>query len=174
MYFESFPTVEYTNVLNGDKRIVTNILKRISAREAVKKNLAVFRKYTVKSSDSPESLAYDLYGDTELHWVILLTNDIYDRYHQWPMNVNQFQSYLGNKYSNPDATHHYEINQTSGDTTVTINIGQDNTGHSGATAVTNTEYESKEQDRRRNIKLLKPHLVDQFVTEFRSLLKSTF
>ena len=77
MYFESFPTVEYTNVLNGDKRIVTNILKRISAREAVKKNLAVFRKYTVKSSDSPESLAYDLYGDTELHWVILLTNDIY-------------------------------------------------------------------------------------------------
>ena len=90
------------------------------------------------------------------------------------MNVNQFQSYLGNKYSNPDATHHYEINQTSGDTTVTINIGQDNTGHSGATAVTNTEYESKEQDRRRNIKLLKPHLVDQFVTEFRSLLKSTF
>ena len=74
MYFESFPTVEYTNVLNGDKRIVTNILKRISAREAVKKNLAVFRKYTVKSSDSPESLAYDLYGTPRLWWVLAQRN----------------------------------------------------------------------------------------------------
>ena len=57
-----------------------------------------------------------------LHWVILLVNDIYDRYHQWPMNVNQFQSYITDKYDDVNAVHHYEISQKSGDTTEKINI----------------------------------------------------
>ena len=92
MYFDSFPKVEYSNVINGEKKVVTNILRRIATRQAVKSNLTFFSKYTIGGNESPENLAFDLYGDAELHWVILLTNDIYDRYHQWPMNNNQFNA----------------------------------------------------------------------------------
>ena len=171
MYFENFPTVSYTNVLGGDTTIVTNILKRIGARDAVKNSITFFTKYNVRGSETPEQVAFDFYGDAELHWVILLVNDIYDRYHQWPMNVNQFQAYVNEKYSDPFATHHFEISQTSGDTTIKIDIGQDDTDHSGATAVTNYQYEQDRQDILRQIKLVDPDKGKQFVSDFSKLME---
>ena len=160
MYFTSFPKVQYTNVLGGQKQTVTDILKRIAARQAVKNN------------ESPENLAFELYDDAELHWVILLTNDIYDRYHQWPMNNNQFLAFVNDKYANTNAVHHYEITQSSGDTTIKIDIGQDNTDHPTATSVTNYEYEENRQDELRQIKLLRESFVGQFVSEYISLHKT--
>ena len=172
MYFTSFPKVQYTNILGGQKQTVTDILKRIAARQAVKNNATFFTKYRVRGNESPENLAFDLYNDAELHWVILLTNDIYDRYHQWPMNNNQFLTFVNDKYTDVNAVHHYEITQTSGDTTIKIDIGQDNTDHPTATSVTNYEYEENRQDELRQIKLLREDLVGQFVSEYISLHKT--
>jgi len=169
MYFEKFPRIQYTNTANGNPVTVTNILKRISARQALKENSTILEKYLIRGSETPESLAFDLYGDAELHWVILLVNDIYDRYHQWPMNVNQFQAYLASKYDNPDGVHHYEIAQSSGDTNVTINIGSDNSDYPSATLVTNFEFEEKLQDERRSISILAGNFISQFVKEYESL-----
>ena len=169
MYFEKFPKIQYTNIEGGNTLIVTNILKRIGARAAVKSQSSMFQKYSIRGSESPEALAYDIYGDSELHWMILLVNDIYDRYHQWPMNVNQFQSYLADKYSNPNGVHHYEISQSSGNSDITINIGTDNTDYASATLVTNFEYEEKEQDKLRQIRLLQGNYVSQFIKEYEAL-----
>ena len=169
MYFEKFPRIQYTNTANGNPVTVTNILKRIGARQALKENSTILEKYLIRGSETPESLAFDLYGDAELHWVILLVNDIYDRYHQWPMNVNQFQAYLASKYDNPDGVHHYEIAQSSGDTNVTINIGSDNSDYPSATLVTNFEFEEKLQDERRSISILAGNFISQFVKEYESL-----
>lgn len=169
MYFEKFPRIQYTNTANGNPVTVTNILKRIGARQALKENSTILEKYLIRGSETPESLAFDLYGDAELHWVILLVNDIYDRYHQWPMNVNQFQAYLASKYDNPDGVHHYEIAQSSGDTNVTINIGSDNSDYPSATLVTNFEFEEKLQDERRAISILAGNFISQFVKEYESL-----
>ena len=171
MYFDSFPKVEYSNVINGQKKVVTNILRRIATRQAIKNNLTFFSKYTIGGNESPENLAFDIYGDSELHWVILLTNDIYDRYHQWPMNNNQFLTYMSDRYTDANAIHHYEINQSSGNTTIKIDIGLDNTGHASATAITNFDYEEEKQNNLRQIKLLQESFVGQFVSEYRSLHK---
>jgi len=171
MYFKSFPKVQYTNILDGEKQTVTNILRRIATRQAVKDELTFFTKYTIRGNESPENLAFDLYNDAELHWVILLTNDIYDRYHQWPMNNNQFLTFVNDKYADVNAVHHYEITQSSGDTTIKIDIGQDNTDHPTATSVTNYEYEENRQNDLRQIKLLRENLVGQFVSEYISLHK---
>ena len=168
MYFETFPKIQYTNTLGGETQRVTNILKRIGATDALKSNLTVFEKHIVRGTETPESIAFDVYGDAELHWVILLVNDIYD--HQWPMNVNQFQTYVDDKYDDVNAVHHYEISQSSGDTDVTINIGTDNTLYPSATAVTNFEYEEKEQDKRREINILGPGFIENFVSQYKSLL----
>jgi hypothetical protein len=86
------------------------------------------------------------------------------------MNVNQFQAYVDDKYDDVNAVHHYEISQSSGDTDVTINIGTDNTLYASATAVTNFEYEEKEQDRKREIQILGPSFVTDFVSQYKSLL----
>lgn len=171
MYFNFFPTVDYVNVGQSNSKTVTNILKRAAIREVVKNNLAIYTKYIIKSGETPESIAFNVYGDAELHWVILLTNDIYDRYHQWPMNVNQFLAYVNEKYTNPNATHHYEISQSSGDTSVKIDIGSDNTGYPSATAVTNFEYEESRQDALRQIRLLNVAQVNKVVNDFSRLMK---
>ena len=81
MYFEAFPRIEYTNVLGGDTKTVVNILKRIGAREAVKTNFVLFERYQVRGNESPESVAFNVYNDVMLLWVILLVNEIFDRYH---------------------------------------------------------------------------------------------
>ena len=163
--------MDYVNVGQSNSKTVTNILKRAAIRDVVKDNLAIYTKYIIKSGETPESIAFNVYGDAELHWVILLTNDIYDRYHQWPMNVNQFLAYVNEKYTNPNATHHYEISQSSGDTSVKIDIGSDNTDYPSATAITNFEYEESRQDALRQIRLLNVAQVNKVVNDFSRLMK---
>lgn len=170
MYFANFPVIPYDSVGNGDYKLVTNLLKRVAVRAKVKTNTALFDTYNVKEGQTPEEIADKLYGDPNLHWIVMYVNNITDRYHQWPMTTPQFLAFLNDKYSNPDGLHHYEITQTSGDTTVTIDIGTDNTEHSGATTITNREFEEKRQDTLRKIRLLDPAYVDQFVEEFENLI----
>ena len=170
MYFESFPLIPYDSVGVGDFKVVTNLLKRVAMRSKVKTNVMMFDTYDVKEGETPEMIADKLYGDPELHWIILMMNNVTDRYHQWPMNNNQFLSYMHDKYTNQNATHHYEISQVSGDTTIKINVGSDNTDHSGATAITNFEYEEALQDELRQIRLLDPRYVEAVVAEYEELM----
>ena len=173
MYFGHFPLIPYDSVGDGEFKLVTNLLKRVAVRSKVKTNVSVFDTYDVKSGETPEEIADKLYDDPELHWVVLMMNDITDRYHQWPLNENQFLAHINDKYSNVDATHHYEISQTSGDTTIKIDIGTDNTDHSGATAITNYEYEVSQQNEIRKIRLLDPAYIEAFVDEYKTLMKAS-
>ena len=170
MFFANFPYIIYDSVGNGEFKIVTNLLRRVAVRSKVKTNTLLFDTYDVKEGETPEMIAHKLYDDSELHWVILLLNDITDRYHQWPKNTNQFLAYINDKYSNVDATHHYEISQTSGDTSIKIDIGTDNTDYPSASVITNYEYEEALEDKKRKIRLLEPSYIGLFVDEFKSLM----
>ena len=165
--------IVYDSVGQGKYKDVTNLLRRVAMRSKVKSNTLMFDTYDVKEGETPEMIADKLYGDPELHWVILLVNDITDRYHQWPMSTPQFLAFVNDKYSNVDATHHYEISQVSGDTTIKINIGTDNTEHSGASIVTNREYEEERQDELRKIRLLNPIYIEPFVAEYQKIMKES-
>ena len=173
MFFNAFPLILVDPKREGETKVVTNLLRRVALRAKVKTNTAVFDIYDVKEGDSPENIAFKMYGDTEYHWIVMLMNDITDRYHDWPLTTPQFLSYLKEKYSNPNATHHYEITHTSGDTTVKINVGTVNTDYPSATAVTNFEYEEAEQDKKRKIRLLDPSYVDLVTNEFKRLIKES-
>jgi hypothetical protein len=170
MYFDNFPLIAYDSVGDGETKVVTHLLKRVAIRSKVKTNVMLLNTYDIKGDETPEILADQLYNDSELHWVILLINDITDRYHQWPMNNNQFLAYMNDKYTDQTATHHYEISQVSGDTTIKIDIGTDNTDHPAATAYTNYEYEEALQDELRKIKILDPIYVERFVIEYEKLI----
>ena len=173
MYFESFPVVQFASVKGGEPKIVTNLLRRVAMRSQIKDNTLIFDTYDVQEGETPEMIAHKLYGDPELHWIVLMSNDIVNRFHDWPMNTNQFLAYVRDKYDNPDAVHHYEINQTSGDTTVKINIGTDNTDFPSATPITNIEYEQERQDEIRQIRLLDPTYDEQVTDEYEKLIKQS-
>jgi hypothetical protein len=135
----------------------------------------LFDKYDVKEGERPEDVAYKWFGDPELHWVILMTNNVTDRYYEWPMNQAQFAEFLADKYDNPDGIHHYEITKSSGNTTskgpsdysylVEVNSDADN-----ASSVSNREYEEREQDKKRQIQLLNKSFLGDFIAEFDRLI----
>ncbi len=175
MYFDSFPVIPYDAKGNLEYKDVTNLLRRVGLRAKVKSNTLLYDTYDVKEGETPEIIAHKLYGDAELHWVILLVNDITDRYHQWPMSGGQFLDYINDKYSNPDAIHHYETTQTSGDTKVKVEVFNevDDDAYTGLTPITNREFEEQEQDKRRKIRLLDPSFVEQFIDEYKKLIGET-
>ena len=173
MYFDNFPTIPYDSADTGEFKDVKNLLRRVGIRAKVKANTLLFDTYDVRNGETPESIAHKLYGNAELHWIIMLLNDITDRYHDWPMTEAQFIQFVKDKYTNIDGTHHYEISQTSGDTSVKIDVGTDNTNYSDATLITNYEYEQEQQDAKRKIRLLDPAYVGDFVEEFKLLMNES-
>ena len=174
MYFANFPVIPYDSVGNGDYKYVTNLLRRVGLRTQIKSNVLLFDTYDIRSGETPEEIADKLYNDPELHWVILMVNNITDRYHQWPLNENQFQAHINDKYSNIDAVHHYETTQTSGDTTIKIDVGTVNTDYPAATAITNYEYELAQENEKRGIRLLDPRYLGEFLDEFEQLMGEDF
>ena len=71
-------------------------------------------------------------------------------------------------------THHFEISQTSGDTTVKIDIGTtDTTSDFSATAVSNYDYEENVRNEQSQIRLLDPSYLPLFVEEFENLMQES-
>tara|TARA_Y100001973_G_C5183806_1_gene326533 strand:- start:71 stop:604 length:534 start_codon:yes stop_codon:yes gene_type:complete len=175
MYFESFPTIFYDANGDGTVKDVKNLLRRVGLRAVVRSNVLLFDTYEVKEGETPEIIAHKLYGDSNLHWIILMINEITDRYHQWPMTVPQFLDFINDKYDNPDGIHHYETTQSSGDTKVKIEVINevDEDAFTGLVPITNREYEEDRQDKLRSIRLIDPKFIGQFVAEFQTLMKET-
>ena len=175
MYFQEFPTIIYDSVGDGNFKDVKNLLRRVGLRVAVRTNILLYDTYDVKEGETPEIIASKLYGDPELHWVILMINNVTDRFHQWPLSTPQFLDFINDKYSNPDGIHHYEVPQSSGNTKTKIEIYNevDEDAYTGLTPITNREYEESEQDAKRSIRLLDPSFVDQFVDEYKKLISET-
>ena len=173
MYFSQFPTIPYDSKGTGEFKSVKNLLRRVGIRAKVKSNTMLYDTYDVKNGETPESIAFKLYDDAELHWVIMLINDITDRFHDWPLSEAQFLQFINDKYDDVNAIHHYEISQQSGDTKKKINIGTDNTDYPAATAITNYEHEQEVQDNKRKIRLLDPSFIGKFVEEYKSLIKES-
>ena len=175
-YFSKFP--KFTYDIKGDKvrKLLPDILRRVKLRATIKSGGMLFDKYDVKEGEKPEDVAYKWFGDAELHWVILMTNNVTDRYYGWPMNQVQFAEFLTDKYGdNVDAVHHYEITKDSGRTTSNgpsdySHLVEVNSDTANAISISNRQYEEREQDKKRQIQLLDKSLLGNFITEFDRLV----
>ena len=173
MYFETFPFIQYDSFGDGNPKEVKNLLRRVKVRSDIRSNSSLFDTYYVREGETPEMIADRLYDNVNLHWVVLLFNDITDRYHQWPMTTGAFNKYVADKYTNINAVHHYEITESSGDRELKIDVGITNDDYPSATPITNYEYEVARQNELRNIKLLDPRYVSDFVDEFKDLVQES-
>ena len=179
-YFSQLPDFEYVSRL-PDSRIsdyipVKNLFMRGKLREDIFQDASVFTKYKIKGDDRPDNVAYEVFGDANLDWLVLTCNNIINVYNEWPMTQFNFENYLLEKYGtyeNINATHHYEtteVKNTTGvvivpaglevDSNYSITFYDDRlegmtTVNSPVQEVTNYLYEQRLQDDRRNIFLLK-------------------
>tara|TARA_Y100000361_G_C11073484_1_gene296930 strand:+ start:287 stop:718 length:432 start_codon:yes stop_codon:yes gene_type:complete len=142
-------------------------MRRVNLKGNAKANTLVFQEYYVRDGEQPDIVAAKYYDDPEMHWVIVTINNITSRY-DWPLDQVALSQFVNDKYSNPNGTHHHEIDATSGDTTKKLIVSSDT---DGATAITNYEYEERENDKKRRIRLLDREYLSQFVEEFDNLIK---
>ena len=177
-YFSRFPLMVYDVKGDDNYKLLPDILRRVKLRAGLRSGAFLFDTYDVKDGERPEDVAFKWFGDAEYHWVILMTNNITDRYYQWPLTQPQFQEHLADKYGagNEDAVHHYENTQTSGPTS---SNGPSNFSHkvevnsdeSNAISISFRQYEEREQDSKRNIRLLDTTHVGDFIEEFSNLIQ---
>ena len=172
-YFEKFPKIYYDANADGKYKVMTDIISRVKLIDSVKENILNFDYYNVKDGETPEMIAHKYYDDPELHWTILVVNDVIDYYTQWPMSVQKFEEFMKDKYANPQGIHHYEISQTSGNTELVIDVGMNTTDYPSATAISNYTYEDRLQEQRRQIRLIQPQYMGGFVKEFEKKLNES-
>ena len=176
-YFSRFPLMVYDVKNNDNYKLLPDILRRVKIRQKINSSTMLFDKYDVKEGERPEDIAFKYFGDPELHWIILMTNDVTDRYYQWPMSQPQFAEFLTDKYGagNEDAIHHYELTNDSGNTSSQgpsdyshkVEVNSDT---ADASSISNREYEERLQDKYRQIKLLDSRYITDFVDEFNNLI----
>ena len=176
MYFSKFPKILYDLKQDGTSKVVTDIFRRIKVREKIKDNISLLDKYDVGEGETPETVAFKIYGDSNYFWIICLMNNVVNRFYDWPLDEFVFQQYVADKYSNPDGIHHYEITQSSGkqtgegpaDYSHKIEVNSDTVG---AESVSNIEYERRLQDQKRQIKILPKSYISVFENEFDNLIR---
>jgi len=175
-YFSKFPLTTYDIKGNDIRKLLPDILRRVKLKTVIKSGGMLFDKYDVKEGEKPEDIAFKWFGDPELHWVILMTNNVTDRYYGWPMNQVQFAEYITDKYGdNVDAVHHYEITKDSGRTTSNgpsdySHLVEVNSDTANAISISNRQYEEREQDKKRQIQLLNKSFLGDFIAEFDKLI----
>ena len=176
MYFTNFEKGYYDLKGDGQQKLVIDLMTRVKVREKVIDEMSLYDTYDVPSGERPEDTAFKHFGSATYHWVILLTNNITDAFYEWPMSEQDFETFLKDKYSNPDGIHHYEVTTSSGKRT---GNGPDDYSHkievnsdaSGAQSVSNREFEQRLQDKRRTIKLHNEQYLPTFIEEFNTLVR---
>ena len=197
-YFRYIPDFDYVSRLSKAQNIsdyirVKNLFKRTKISEQIFNDLTYFTKYQVISDERPDNVAFKVYGDSNLDWMILLANNIINVQQEWPLEHQSYYNYLIGKYGSDAALqniHHYEtreIKNSVGKVIVpkglevpsTFNITYFDTGLGVqqtvtteiVTEITNQVYEDRLNDAKRNINIIKPRFIGLIIEEMEKAMK---
>ena len=180
-YFQRVPDLNYVSRLPdakiGDYIRVKNLFKKGKLREDIFQNVAFFEKYKIVGDDRPDNVAFEVYDDASLDWIVLLSNNVLNVQTEWPLPQTDFDRFVLDKYGDYDTLyngiHHYETEEVKNSQGVTIVpaglqvdssysisyydffTDQQITTGNISVPVTNYEYEEKVENDKRNIFILK-------------------
>ena len=97
-YFSYFPTITHDLKQDGTSTTVTNILKRFKISDSLKSKADLFYTYLIDSGDSPDIVAEEYYGNGDLAWLVLFSNNMVDPVKEWPLGSVDFRNYVITKY----------------------------------------------------------------------------
>jgi hypothetical protein len=183
-YFYNFPKINYFDVE------VRNIILQAALIKKVFNNADAFYPYIIKDFERPDLIAYDVYGDETLDWLIYFSNDIIDPYYDWPLFGDQFNDYIEKKYGvtayeTMNDIVHYKYTGITNDSAEDIArkswtmskethdimvLYGENT--SGWTPVYVYDYEMELNEAKRTIKILNKSYLSQIEKEIKDIFKA--
>jgi len=100
MYFDKFPILRYLNGFDTDTRVtlVTDILRRVRARNVATEQSSFFIDYDTQDGDTPESISHRLYDSTDFFWVVLLLNEALNPYYDMTLDTISLENFIKKKY----------------------------------------------------------------------------
>jgi hypothetical protein len=192
-YFRRVPNFTTSSRLNNnnsnfDTTEVKNLFRRFKLRDDIASDFAAFEQYNIKGDERPDQVADFFYDDPTLDWVILTTNNIINQNHSWPMSNSQFYDYMYDKYGmDIDGIKHYETYEIvdSTDTErVVLDAGlivdenftfkfynpttqsySELSNEFVARPITNLEYETRLNDEKRSIAILRRVYLDRAILD---------
>lgn len=178
-FFKHFNKVDFQG------KEATNIMNSILLKFKNINNTTLYFYYTIKDGESPESIAHKVYGESDLHWTILLLNHIVDPYYDWALGKKQLKAYIDSKYDKVNDIHHFlylgkELHPNQSfkiDGGGYMNFNElyndwlnGNPIPQNVFIISNVDFETTENDKRRDVKILNKDIVDKFVDQFIELM----
>lgn len=161
MYFKNFPKFLYDFEINGKKeyRLVKDITQNVRVRKEILENITLYDEYDIIDGETPEIIAEKVYGSATYHWVIMLCNQRYDYINDFPLSTYALEKHITEKYGagNEYDVHHY----------VDSNGYIVDSSNAEALSVSNYDYETDENEKKRRIKLISPNLLQIILKNFK-------
>ncbi len=216
-YFRHLPNIAYQSPLSHKNRsddyvVIKNIFRRTKLFDFLSRNVSVFQKFVIGDGARPDTVAEDLYGDSSLDFVVILTAGITNINHQWPIQDHQVYDFALEKYGSEaemTSIHHYETLEIVDDKgrlilppklivdvdfkisgtinkypstrytlkSLTGNRQLDDKDEFSvltdniASPITNLEYEYIENEKRREIDVLRNSYVNMFVEDMKDVVR---
>ena len=192
-YFRRIPNFTTSSRLNNrnsnlDTTEVKNIFRRFKLRDDIASDFAAFEQYSIRGDERPDQVADLFYDDPTLDWVILTTNNIIDQRYSWPMSDYELYEYTYKKYGEDiNAIKHYETYEIvdSSDTERVVLDGglivdgnftfkfynpttqsySELSNEFVAKPITNWEYETRLNDDKRTISILRRVYLDRAILD---------
>ena len=196
-YFNYIPDFDYVSRLPKAQSIsdylrVKNLFKRTKISQTVFDDLTYFTKYQIIADERPDNIAYKIYGDSNLDWMVMIANNIMNLQNEWPLEEQSFYRFLINKYGSEagiETVHHYESQKViDSKEKVIVPKGLEVPSNYSVTfldsgtkteqirtnitdAITNRQFEERVQDEKRNIFLIKPRFIGLIIEEMERVME---
>ena len=195
-YFRELPNIKYPSFLSGKNSSleyvdVKNFFRRVKLREDLQNTLTVFNKYEIPMGLRPDNVAEELYGSATLDWVVITCAGIVNIRDEWPLNPDEIYNYSLNKYGvELDEVRYYETKEirdaeghlvmpkgkrVNSDFTVkyydnVLGSYQTKSGTNVRTGISNYSHETRINDNKRFIFVLKEEFLQEFLNDFRDIM----
>lgn len=180
--FDFYPKITYDNTS------ATNIVVGVEIIKQYLQDYTKFYTYTIQDGERADMIAYRVYGDSTLDWVLYLCNDILDPYKDWVMESKDFYNYLADKYN----TDPYKLASTLSNDTIVYyyytGLSSDSAADIAAVNYTLTpytfdmlgspggwtpksvwDYETEINESKRTINILQPVYLNNFKQQMKDL-----
>ena len=189
-YFRELPNLRYPSFLpektsSLDYVEVKNIFRRVKLRDDLQNSFTVFDKYEIPEGARPDIVAEELYGNAEFDWIVLTVAGILNVRNQWPLNNRDLYNYCLDKYGESlNSNRFFETTEVKDsndrlilpkgkvvDSNFTIpKPGEPTATINPVVGITNFEYETRLNDEKRNIFILKEGYLQQFLNDIREIM----
>ena len=189
-YFRELPNLRYPSFLKEKKSSldyieVKNVFRRIKLRDDLQKNFTIFNKYEIEEGMRPDTVAEELYGNPEFDWIVLTVAGILNVRNEWPLNNRDLYNYCFDKYDDSlNSVRFFETKEVkNADGKLILPKGKvvdsgftiPNPDNVSATlnpvvGISNYEYETRLNDEKRNIYVLREGYIQTFLNDIREIM----